>query len=74
METDKLTNFTTLSWEKPKTENGNIGYYVLMRETDVSTWQKKFFTKDTVMRLPYSRIIISLQYRQSMHQEMKALW
>lgn len=55
METDKLTNFTTLSWEKPKTENGNIGYYVLMRETDVSTWQKKFFTKDTVMRLPYSK-------------------
>lgn len=55
IEVDKLTNFTTLSWEKPKSENGFTGYYVLMRETDASVWQKKFFTKDTSMKLPYSK-------------------
>lgn len=54
IEVTKLTNFTDLSWEKPK--SGDItGYYVLMRETDASTWQKKLFTKETAMKLPYSK-------------------
>ncbi|UHO39273.1 M28 family metallopeptidase [Chryseobacterium capnotolerans] len=54
IEVTKLTNFTDLSWEKPK--SGDItGYYVLMRETDASTWQKKLFTKETLMKLPYSK-------------------
>jgi hypothetical protein len=39
---------------KPK--NGSVaGYYVLMRETDSSTWQKKFFTKENAIKLPYSK-------------------
>ncbi|MFN8365069.1 MAG: fibronectin type III domain-containing protein [Cloacibacterium normanense] len=54
MEVKELTNFTTIHWEKPK--NGEVaGYYVLMRETDSSTWQKKFFTKENSMKLPYSK-------------------
>lgn len=54
IEVSKLTNFTDLSWEKPK--SGEItGYYVLMRETDASVWQKKLFTKETSIKLPYSK-------------------
>ncbi len=54
METRRLTNFTNLSWNKPKT--GKVkGYYVLMRETTTAFWQKKFFTTDTKMDLPYSK-------------------
>ena len=54
MDVKELTNFTTIHWEKPK--NGEVaGYYVLMRETDSSTWQKKFFTKENSIKLPYSK-------------------
>lgn len=54
IEVSKLTNFTDLSWEKPKL--GDItSYYVLMRETDASVWQKKIFTKETSIKLPYSK-------------------
>ena len=54
MEVKELTNYTVLNWEKSK--NGSpIGYYVLMRETDSSVWQKKFFTTATTMKLPYSK-------------------
>ncbi len=54
MEVKELTNYTSLSWEKPK--SGEVtGYYVLMRETDSLVWQKKFFTKETFIKLPYSK-------------------
>ena len=54
MEVKDLTNFTTLKWEKPTT--GNIsGYYILIRETDQSMWQKKIFTKDLKIQIPYSK-------------------
>ncbi len=54
VETRRLTNFTNLSWKAPKT--GKVkGYYVLMRETTSAFWQKKFFTTDTKMDLPYSK-------------------
>jgi hypothetical protein len=50
----KLTNFTNLTWKAPK--SGKVkGYYVLMRETTSAVWQKKFFTNDTKMDLPYSK-------------------
>lgn len=49
-----LTNFTKLWWLRP--EAGNVkGYYVLMRETTSSVWQKKIFTADTRITLPYSK-------------------
>jgi len=49
-----LTNTTTLSWKSPKT--GKVkGYYVLMRETTSPVWQKKIFTADTTITIPYSK-------------------
>lgn len=54
MDVKELTNFTTINWEKPKSGN-EAGYYVLMRDTDSPVWQKKFFTKETTMKLPYSK-------------------
>lgn len=54
VEVRKLTNYTSLSWKAPKT--GRVkGYYVAMRETTSAVWQKKFFTIDTRMDLPYSK-------------------
>lgn len=50
----QLSNTTRLYWQAPHT--GTVkGYYVLMRETDQSMWQKKIFTKATDIVLPYSR-------------------
>lgn len=54
VETRRLTNLTNLSWKAPK--NGKVkGYYILMRETTSPVWQKKIFTADTKMDLPYSK-------------------
>lgn len=50
----KLTNRTLLNWKKPL--SGNIkGYYVLIRETTSAFWEKKIFTSDTEITLPYSK-------------------
>jgi Zn-dependent M28 family amino/carboxypeptidase len=50
----RLTNYTYLSWKAPKT--GNVkGYFVLMRETTSAFWQKKLFTSELEMQLPYSK-------------------
>lgn len=54
MDVKNLTNTTFLSWEKPKFGQV-LGYNVLIRETDSSVWQKKFFTKDVSMKVPYSK-------------------
>ncbi len=54
MEVKKLTNSTLLYWQAPKI--GKVkGYYVLVRETTSAFWQKKIFTTETEMRLPYSK-------------------
>ncbi|MBO9682153.1 MAG: M28 family metallopeptidase [Flavisolibacter sp.] len=54
IETRRLTNTSSLSWQAPKT--GKVkGYYVLMRETTSSVWQKKIFTDETSITLPYSK-------------------
>ncbi|MEO6612217.1 MAG: M20/M25/M40 family metallo-hydrolase [Chitinophagaceae bacterium] len=54
VDTKKLTNFTNLSWKAPKT--GKVkGFYVMIRETTSAFWQKKIFTADTKMDLPYSK-------------------
>jgi hypothetical protein len=54
IEVKKLTNYTNLTWKAPKT--GKVkGYYVLMRETTSAFWQKKIFTVDLKMDLPYSK-------------------
>ena len=54
IEVRNLTNATTLNWKAPK--NGEVkGYYVLIRETTSAVWQKKIFTADTTITLPYSK-------------------
>lgn len=50
----KLTNSTYLYWKAPKT--GTVkGYYILMRETTSPIWQKKLYTENLDMSLPYSK-------------------
>ncbi len=49
-----LTNKSILLWKAPKI--GNVkGYYVLMRETSSPMWERKFFTTETTLTLPYSK-------------------
>lgn len=54
IEVRKLSNSTHLSWQRPVSENV-AGYYILMRETTSATWQKKIFTKETSIILPFSK-------------------
>jgi len=54
IEVRRLTNFTELSWKAPLTGDTK-GYYVLLRETSSPVWQKKIFTTQTEIRLPYSK-------------------
>ncbi|MEO7307999.1 MAG: M20/M25/M40 family metallo-hydrolase [Ferruginibacter sp.] len=54
IEVKKLANTTLLYWQAPKT--GKVkGYYVLVRETTSAFWQRKIFTVETEMRLPFSK-------------------
>ena len=50
----ELTNSTYLYWKAPETERVN-GYFILMRETASPAWQKKIYTSNTSVRLPYSK-------------------
>ena len=54
VEVRRLTNMTNLSWSPPKSGKAK-GYYVLLRETTAAQWQKKFFTTDIKIELPYSK-------------------
>jgi hypothetical protein len=54
MDVKKLGNTTLLFWNKPKSGKTK-GYYVLLRETTSAVWQKKFFTAETSITLPYSK-------------------
>ncbi|MEO7922584.1 MAG: M20/M25/M40 family metallo-hydrolase [Chitinophagaceae bacterium] len=54
VDTKKLTNYTNLVWAAPKAGKPK-GYYILMRETTSAVWQKKIFTTDTRIDLPYSK-------------------
>ena len=54
IEVRNLTNSTSLNWKAP--ENGKTnGYYVLVRETSSPVWEKKIFTSQTTITLPYSK-------------------
>lgn len=54
IETRSLTNFSLLNWKQPVA--GKVkGYYVLLRETTSAVWQKKIFTSETNIKLPYSK-------------------
>jgi len=54
MDISKLSNLTRLSWKVPLSGKPK-GYYLLMRETTSPTWQKKIFTTQTDIELPYSK-------------------
>ncbi len=49
-----LSNSTVLHW-KPSATGKVIGYYILLRETTAPVWQKKIFTNESEMTLPYSK-------------------
>ncbi len=54
IETRSLTNYSLISWKQPAV--GKVkGYYVLLRETTSAVWQKKIFTTETNVKLPYSK-------------------
>ncbi|HTI89908.1 MAG TPA: M28 family metallopeptidase [Puia sp.] len=54
VEVRNLTNGTQLMWKAPA--YGKVkGYYILMRETTSAVWQKKIFTTDTDVKVPYSK-------------------
>ena len=54
MEVRVLGNTTLLKWSTPV--SGKVkGYYILVRETTSAFWQKKIFTVETEMRLPFSK-------------------
>ncbi len=54
MEMRRQSNITQLNWKLPRV--GKVkGYYVLVRETTSAFWQRKIFTTETEMRLPYSK-------------------
>lgn len=49
-----LSNNSSLSWQNP--ENGNVkGYYILIRETSSPMWEKKIFTTQNSITLPFSK-------------------
>ena len=54
VEVKNLTNSTQLSWQAPLTGKPK-GYYILMRETTSPVWQKKIFSSQTGIELPYSK-------------------
>nr|WP_315027746.1 M28 family metallopeptidase [uncultured Chryseobacterium sp.] len=54
MDVKELTNSTSLHWQKPKS-GVPAGYYVLVRETDSPTWQKKIFTTNLSIKIPLSK-------------------
>ena len=49
-----LSNSAAFNWNAPK--HGKVkGYNVLMRESSSAMWEKKFFTRNTEITLPYSK-------------------
>ncbi len=49
-----LTNKSSLLWKAPL--QGKVkGYYVLMRETSSPIWERKFFTAENSLTIPYSK-------------------
>ena len=52
--TSGLTNKSLFKWNAP-VGKAPKGYYVLMRETTSPVWEKKFFTNDVSIELPYSK-------------------
>jgi predicted DNA-binding protein len=54
VDVSKLSNSTYLYWKSPKTGRAK-GYYILIRETTSPVWQKKIYTEQLNIRLPFSK-------------------
>lgn len=54
VEVRTLGNYTSISW-KPPVSGLVKGYYVMIRETTSPVWQKKIFTAEASIKLPYSK-------------------
>jgi hypothetical protein len=54
IETRRLTNTSSITWQVPKAGKAK-GYYLLVRETTSPVWQRKIFTLQTSMTLPFSK-------------------
>jgi hypothetical protein len=50
-----LSSSTKISWQPPKGGDTPVGYYILIRETDKSNWEKKIFVSGTSADLPFSK-------------------
>ncbi|MDR2894562.1 MAG: hypothetical protein LBU97_03785, partial [Alistipes sp.] len=57
LDASKLENHTSLSWSAPTTGVAPAGYYLLVRETDASQWQRKIFVSGDAreIRVPLSK-------------------
>jgi len=54
VEIARLTNYTVLTWQPPAI--GKVrGYFVMMRSTTSPVWERKIFTSETKIELPYSK-------------------
>jgi len=53
--TSGLSNFSEIKWEAPKQGKAPKAYYLLVRETDQSIWQKKILVYGTEAKVPYSK-------------------
>ncbi|MBD0278030.1 MAG: M20/M25/M40 family metallo-hydrolase [Flavisolibacter sp.] len=54
IDVSRTTNFSYIKWQAPKTGKTK-GYYVLIRESTSPIWQRKIFTSQTNINLPYSK-------------------
>ncbi len=50
-----LSNYSNISWQAPTIGIKPIGYYLLIRETDKSEWERKIFVEGESVVVPYSK-------------------
>lgn len=50
-----LSNYSKISWRAPTIGAKPSGYYLLIRETDKSYWEKKIFVDGGSAVVPYSK-------------------
>ena len=53
--TSGLSNFSEIKWDAPKQGKAPKAYYLLIRETDQSIWEKKILVYGTNAKVPYSK-------------------
>lgn len=50
-----LSNYSKISWQAPTLGTKPSGYYLLIRETDKSEWERKIFIEGESTVVPYSK-------------------